>query len=72
MDQVIFGTARYHCIAITTGYSDRDIRAKDEELPDEDLYLFARVPSGEEFEIYIVVLEREQQHDGKRGFCGQK
>ena len=59
-DQVIFVTARYRCIAITTGYSDRGIRAKDGELPDEDLYLCTCAPGGEEFEIYIVVLEKEQ------------
>ena len=59
-DKVVFGTARYHCTAITTGYSDRGIRAKDGELPDSDLYLCTCVPGGEEFEIYIVGLEREQ------------
>ena len=59
-DQVIFVTARYRCIAITTGYSDRGIRTKDGELPDEGLYLCICVPGWEEFEIYIVVLEREQ------------
>lgn len=59
-DQVIFGTARYRCTDITTGYSDRGIRAKDGELPDADLYLCTCVPGGEEFEIYIVGLEREQ------------
>ena len=59
-DQVIFGTVRYHCIAITTGYSDRGIRAKVGQLPDADLYLCTCVPGGEEFEIYIVGLEREQ------------
>lgn len=49
--------------------------AKDtilEQYPDEDLHLCICVPGGKEFEIYIVVSEREQQHDGKRGFCGQK
>ena len=59
-DQVIFGTARYRCTAITTGYSDRGIRAKDGQLPDADLYLCTCVPGGEEFEIYIAGLEREQ------------
>ena len=59
-DQVLFGTARYRCTAITTGYSDRGIRAKDGELPDADLYLCTCVPGGEEFEIYIAGLEREQ------------
>ena len=50
----------YRCIAIATRYSDRGIRAKDGELPDEDLYICTRVPGGEEFEIYIIVSEREQ------------
>ena len=59
-DQVIFGTIRYRCTAITTGYSDRGIRAKDGKLPDADLYLCTCVPGGEEFEIYIVGLEKEQ------------
>lgn len=59
-DKVIFGTARYRCTAITTGYSDWGIRAKGGELPDADLYLCTCVPGGEEFEIYIVGLEREQ------------
>ena len=59
-DQVLFGTARYRCIAITTGYSDWGIRAKDRELPDADLYLCTCVPGGEEYEIYVVGLEREQ------------
>ena len=59
-DQVLFGTARYRCASITTGYSDWGIRAKDGELPDADLYLCTCVPGGEEYEIYIVELEREQ------------
>ena len=59
VDQVLFGTARYRCTAITTGYSDWGIRAKDGELPDADLYLCTCVPGGEEFEIYIVGLKKE-------------
>ena len=59
-DQVIFGTARYRCTAITTGYSDLGIRTKDGELPDADLYLCTCVAGGEEFENYIVGWEREQ------------
>lgn len=59
-DEVIFGAVYYRCAAITTGYSDRGIRAKDGQLPDADLYLCTCVPGGEEFEIYIVGLEREQ------------
>ena len=59
-DEVIFGAVRYRCTAITTGYSDQGIRAKDGQLPDADLYLCTCVPGGEEYEIYIVGLEREQ------------
>lgn len=58
-DQVIFGAVRYRCTAITTGYSDRGIRAKEGKLPAADLYLCTCVPGGVEFEIYIVGLERE-------------
>ena len=58
-DQVIFGAVPYRCTAITTGYSDRGIRAKDGQLPDADLYLCTCVPGGEEFEIYIVALNKE-------------
>lgn len=58
-DQVIFGVVPYRCTAITTGYSDRGIRAKDGQLPDADLYLCTCVPGGEEFEIYIVALNKE-------------
>ena len=58
-DKVIFGTVHYRCTDITTGYSDRGIRAKDGELPDADLYLCTSVPGGEEYEIYIIELERE-------------
>lgn len=58
-DQVIFGTIRYRCTAITTGYSDRGIRAKVGQLPDADLYLCTCVPGGEEYEIYIVALNKE-------------
>ena len=59
-DQVIFGTVRYRCSYITVGWSDRGIRAKDGQIPDADLYLCTCVPGGEEYEIYIVGLEREQ------------
>lgn len=58
-DQVIFGTVRYCCTAITTGYSDRGIRAKEGKLPAADLYLCTCVPGGEKFEIYIVALNKE-------------
>lgn len=33
--------------------------AKDGQLPDADLYLCTCVPGGEEFEIYIVALNKE-------------
>lgn len=58
-DPVIFGAVRYRCNSITIGYSDRGIYAKDGPLPKADLYLCTCVPGGEEFEIYIVGLERE-------------
>lgn len=58
-DQVIFGIVRYRCTTITTGYSDRGIRAKDGKLPDADLYLCTCVPGGDAFEIYIVALNKE-------------
>lgn len=58
-DQVIFGAVRYRCTTITTGYSDRGIRAKAGKLPDADLYLCTCVPGGVEFEIYIVALNKE-------------
>lgn len=57
--QVIFGVVRYRCTTITTGYSDRGIRAKEGKLPAADLYLCTCVPGGEEFEIYIVALNKE-------------
>ena len=66
-EQAIFGTARYRCIAITAGHSDRGIRAKDGELLDEDLYLCTCAPGGEEFEIYIVVLERDSNMTVREG-----
>ena len=48
-------------VAIIEALAAKDrSRAKDGELPDEDLYLCTCVPGGEEFEIYIVVLEMEQ------------
>lgn len=59
-DQVIFGTVRYRCSYITVGYSDRGIYTDAGEPPDADLYLCTCVPGGEEYEIYIVGLEREQ------------
>lgn len=58
-DQVIFGSVRYRCTAITTGYSDRGIYTDAGEPPEADLYLCTCVPGGEEFEIYIIGLERE-------------
>lgn len=58
-DPVIFGAVRYRCTAITTGYSDRGIRAKAGKLPTADLYLCTCVPGGVEFEIYIVALNKE-------------
>ena len=59
-DQVIFGTVRYRCSYITVGWSDRGIYTDAGEPPEADLYLCTCVPGGEEFEIYIAGLEREQ------------
>ena len=59
-DQVIFGTVRYRCSYITVGWSDRGIYTDAGEPPEADLYLCTCVPGGEEYEIYIVGLEREQ------------
>lgn len=61
-EEIVFGTRHYKCSFITTGWSDRGIEAhnRNEKLPDADLYLCTCVPGGEEFEIYIVGLEREQ------------
>ena len=58
-DQVIFGTVRYRCSYITVGWSDRGIYTDAGEPPEADLYLCTCVPGGEEYEIYIVALNKE-------------
>lgn len=57
-DQVIFGTVRYRCSYITVGWSDRGIYTDAGEPPEADLYLCACVPGGEEYDIYIVGIEK--------------
>ena len=59
-DEVVFGAARYRCRFLTTGWSDRGIYTEAGEPLEADLYLRTCVPGGEEFEIYIAGLEREQ------------
>ncbi len=53
-DEVVFGTVRYRCAFITTGFSDHGIYTEDGQLPEADLYLCTCVPEGREFEVYIV------------------
>nr|DAQ15609.1 MAG TPA: sortase, transpeptidase, BETA BARREL, HYDROLASE.8A [Caudoviricetes sp.] len=57
-DQVIFGTVRYRCSYITVGWSDRGIYTDAGEPPEADLYLCTCVPGGEEYDIYIVGIEK--------------
>ena len=57
-DEVVFGTVRYQCAFITTGFSDRGIYVESGTLPEADLYLCTCVPEGRECEIYIVGIQR--------------
>ena len=57
-NQVIFGTVRYRCSYITVGWSDRGIYTDAGEPPEADLYLCTCVPGGEEYDIYIVGIEK--------------
>lgn len=57
-DQVIFGTVGYRCSYITVGWSDRGIYTDAGEPPEADLYLCTCVPGGEEYDIYIVGIEK--------------
>lgn len=57
-DEVVFGDVRYRCAFVTTGFSDRGIYTEDGQLPEADLYLCTCVPSGKEFEVYIVGINK--------------
>ena len=57
-DEVIFGAVRYRCSYITVGWSDRGIYTDAGEPPEADLYLCTCVPGGEEYDIYIVGIEK--------------
>lgn len=57
-DQVIFGMVRYRCSYITVGWSDRGIYTDAGEPPEADLYLCTCVPGGEEYDIYIVGIDK--------------
>lgn len=60
-DEVIFGDARYTCSFITTGYSCDGITTKDGERPPKaDMYLCTCVPGGEQYEIYIIGIDKER------------
>lgn len=60
-DEVIFGDVRYTCSFITTGYSCDGITTKDGERPPKaDMYLCTCVPGGEQYEIYIIGIDKER------------
>lgn len=60
-DEVVFGDVRYACSFITTGYSCDGITAKDGEKPPKaDMYLCTCVPGGEQYEIYIIGIDKER------------
>lgn len=59
-DEVVLGERRYICGFITTGWSRCGVRGKDGTLPKADLYLCTCVPDGEEYEIYIVGVNKEK------------
>lgn len=60
-DEVVFGDVIYACSFITTGYSCDGITAKDgEKSPKADMYLCTCVPDGEQYEIYIIGIDKER------------
>ena len=60
-DEVVFGDVRYTCSFITTGYSCDGITTKDgEKSPKADMYLCTCVPDGEQYEIYIIGIDKER------------
>ena len=60
-DEVVFGDVRYACSFITTGYSCDGITTKDGEKPPKaDMYLCTCVPGGEQYEIYIIGIDKER------------
>lgn len=60
-DEVVFGDVRYACSFITIGYSCDGITTKDGEKPPKaDMYLCTCVPDGEQYEIYIIGIDKER------------
>ena len=59
-DAVVLGERRYRCSFVTTGWSECGIQAKEGQLPAADLYLCTCKPYGEEYEIYIVGVDKEE------------
>lgn len=59
-DEVVLGERRYICSFITTGRSRCGVQGKDGTLPKADLYLCTCKPDGEEYEIYIVGVNKEK------------
>lgn len=57
-DEVSFGDVRYRCSYITVGWSDRGIYTDAGEPSEADLYLCTCVPGGEEYDIYIVGINK--------------
>lgn len=60
-DEVVFGDVVYTCSFITTGYSCDGITTNDGEKPPKaDMYLCTCVPGGEQYEIYIIGIDKER------------
>lgn len=58
-DTVVFGDVNYYCAFITTGFTENGLQPKpNESIPDADLYLMTCVPGGDNFEVYIIGLNR--------------
>lgn len=59
-DAVELGGRRYICGFITTGRSSCGVQGRGGTLPRADLYLCTCVPGGEEYEIYIVGVNKKK------------
>ncbi len=60
-DEVVFGDVHYRCSFRTTGWSYDGIMTKDGEKPPKaDMYLCTCIPGGEQYEIYIIGIDKER------------
>ena len=60
-DEAIFGDVHYRCSFITTGWSYDGIMTRDgDKLPKADMYLCTCIPGGEQYEIYIIGIDKER------------